>query len=490
MNGPLRRVAVALFVVFMILVLNVTYWQVIAADRLRDDPRNSRVLLTRTGRERGLIISADGEILARSIGDPIDSQRYLRQYPYEGLYAHTVGFSSLLFGGTGIERAFAEELTSGRDLTVAGVINALLGGDVRAQSVQLTLNHQLQTIASEALAGQTGAVVAINPATGEILAMVSTPDFDPNRLIGSGAPQAWSDLQEDPTRPLLSRATGQSYPPGSTFKSIVATAALETGEAGPDTLFPNTRSIDLPNSTATIENFNASLCGAGDQVTLEESFLRSCNTTFALLGMDLGAEAVVDAAQSFGFNRPVPLEIPLLTSAIPPADTFANSLAALAQTSLGERDVQATAFQMALVASAIANDGLLMEPHLLARIFDADSTLESEVEPSVYAQPLGAGTAVVLQQMMERVVTQGTGTRAQIPGVRVAGKTGTSESATGPPHAWFIGFAPVERPMMAIAVVVASGGDIGESATGGSVAAPIARTVIEAWLNIALDPAP
>ncbi len=484
MNGPLRRVALALFIVFTVLVLDVTYWQVIAADRLRDDPRNSRVLLTRTGRERGLVISADDQILAQSIGDPADSQRYLRQYPHGDLYAHTVGFSSLLFGDTGIESSFAEELTSGRDLTVAGIINALLGRDVRARSVQLTLHHQLQTVADEALQGQTGAVVAIDPATGAVLAMVSSPTFDPNTLIGAGASASWAALRDDPSVPLQSRATGESYSPGSTFKSIIATAALETGVAGPDTEFPNTREIELPGSTATVENFGGALCGGSDQVTLEEAFLRSCNTTFALLGMDLGAEAVVGAAQAYGFNRPVPLEIPLLTSVVPPAETFENSLAAVAQTSLGERDVQATAFQMALVAAAIANDGLLMEPHLVARIFDADSTLESEVEPTLYAQPLGAGTATVLQQMMERVVTQGTGTRAQIPGVRVAGKTGTAEAGDGPPHAWFIGFAPVEEPSIAIAVVVASGGNVGESATGGSVAAPVARQVIERWLTI------
>ena len=484
MNGPLRRVAVAMFVGFMLLAIDVTYWQVVAADRLRDDQRNSRVLLTRTGRERGLIISADDVVLAHSVGDPTDSQRYLREYPHGDLYAHTVGFSSLLFGDNGIEAAYAEELTSGRDLTVSGIINALLGGDVRARSVQLTMNHSLQQVADQALDGQTGAVVAIDPATGEILAMISSPGFDPNTLIGAGASAAWDDLLEDPEQPLKSRATGESYPPGSTFKAVVATAALETGEAGPDTLFPNTRSIELPDSTATIENFDGSLCGSSDQVSLEESFLRSCNTTFALLGMELGAETVIGAAQNFGFNRPVPLEIPVLTSAIPSADTFKNSLAALAQTSLGERDVQATAFQMALIACAIANDGLLMEPHLVARIFDSDSTLESEIEPTLYAQPLGAGTAVVLQQMMERVVTQGTGTRAQIPNVRVAGKTGTAESANGPPHAWFIGFAPVDRPTIAIAVVVASGGNVGESATGGSVAAPIARDVISAWLTI------
>ena len=246
MNGPLRRVALALFIAFMVLVLDVTYWQVIAADRLRDDARNSRVLLTQSGRERGLIISSDNETLAISIGDPGDTQRFLRDYPHGDLYAHTVGFSSLLFGDVGIEGAFADELTSGRDLTVSGILSALFGGEVNARSLQLTLNHQLQLVADQALNGQTGAVVAIDPENSAILAMVSSPSFDPNTLIGPGASAAWEALTADPFAPLKSRATGESYPPGSTFKTIVATAALETGAAGPDTPFPNTSSIDLP----------------------------------------------------------------------------------------------------------------------------------------------------------------------------------------------------------------------------------------------------
>ena len=276
MNGPLRRVALALFIAFMVLVLDVTYWQVIAADRLRDDARNSRVLLTQSGRERGLIISSDNETLAISIADPGDTQRFLRNYPNGELYAHTVGFSSLLFGDVGIEAAFADELTSGRDLTVSGILSALFGGEVDARSLQLTLNHQLQLAADQALNGQTGAVVAIDPETGAILAMVSSPSFDPNTLIGPGASAAWEALTGDPSAPLKSRATGESYPPGSTFKTIVATATLETGAAGPDTPFPNTSSIDLPGSTATIENFGGGACGVGDEVSLEESFRRSC----------------------------------------------------------------------------------------------------------------------------------------------------------------------------------------------------------------------
>lgn len=483
MNGPMRRIAVALFVVFAILVVDVTYWQVFAADRLRNDPRNSRELLTRTGRERGLILSADDVVLAQSVPDPVDPQRFLREYPVGSLYAHSVGYSSLLFGDTGVEREWADDLTSGRDLTISGIIQALLGGDERAKSVQLTIHDGLQRVAAEALGDQTGAVVAIDPETGAVLAMVSWPTFDPNRLVQPGASTAREQLEADGAQPLVSRATGESYAPGSTFKAVIAAAAIENGTAGPETVFPNPAELELPLSTATIQNFGGTLCGSADTVDLETAFVRSCNTTFALLGMDLGQDAVIAQAEGFGFNRQVPFDLPVLGSVFPGADQLDGDLAALAQNSLGERDVQATVFQMAMVAAAVANDGLLMDPYLVARGFDADSTMEWERSPELFAQPIGAGTARVLTDMMERVVTQGTGTRAQIPDVRVAGKTGTAESGGGPPHAWFIGFAPVDDPQIAIAVLVADGGNVGENATGGVVAAPIAQTVIDFWLS-------
>ncbi len=483
MNGPIRRVAVALFVIFAVLVIDVTYWQVLAADRLRSDPRNSRELLSRSGQERGLILSSDNVILAQSVPDPVDPQRFLREYPGGALYAHTVGYSSLLFGDTGVEQVRATELTSGRDLTISGIIQALLGRDERAESVQLTLNDALQRVAAESLGSQSGAVVAFDPRTGAVLAMVSSPSFDPNVLVQQGAGAAMELLQADPDEPLLNRATAESYAPGSTFKAVVASAAIETGGAGPETVFPNPSEIELPLSTATIQNYRGVLCGSGDTVTLEIAFLRSCNITFALLGMNLGPEAVIGQAEAYGFNRDTPFDIPVLTSAVPTTEDLDGDLASLAHNSLGERDVQATAFQMALVAAAIANNGQLMEPYLVARGFDADSTMKWEREPKLLTQPIGGGTARVLADMMERVVTQGTGTRAQIPDVRVAGKTGTAESGGGPPHAWFIGFAPVDDPQIAIAVVVANGGDVGENATGGVVAAPIARTVIDFWLS-------
>ena len=481
MNGPMRRVAAALFVIFAVLILDVTYWQVVRADDLRDDNRNSRELLSRTGRERGPILSADGLVLARSVPDTDDSQRFIREYPFGNLYAHTVGYSSLLFGDSGIEETEADLLSSGRDLTVSGLLSALLGEDVRARSVQLTLIHALQEVAAEALGDQEGAVVAIDPATGAVLASVSSPSFDPNTIV-VGNTATFAQLQDDPGGPLLDRVTRETYSPGSVFKSIIAASAVESGLASPDSMFPNPQALELPGSTATIQNFNGVLCGSADEVSLEEAFMRSCNTTFGLLGMRLAGDEVVSQAEAFGFNEEIPYEFDMLASAIPEADTFRNDLAALAQTSLGQRDVQATAMQMALVAATIANDGNLMAPYLLQQVFDADSSVDSVTEPVLHREVMGAGTAQVVGEMMERVVTAGTGTRAQIPGVRVAGKTGTAETGGGPPHAWFIGFAPVEAPEIAVAVVVANGGDVGENATGGAVAAPIAREVMAFYL--------
>ena len=212
MNGPMRRVALGLFLTFLVLVLDVTYWQIIAADRLRQHPQNARAQLTYYGRERGQIISSDTAVLARSVPDPSDPRYYVREYPHGPLYAHTVGFSSWLFGDSGLESSEAGVLTSGRDLTVSGIINTLVGEDRRTHSIQITLNHRLQRTAARALGSRYGALVAIEPATGRLLALVSSPSFDPNFLIGAEAATAWKALGQDPARPLENRATGRWLP--------------------------------------------------------------------------------------------------------------------------------------------------------------------------------------------------------------------------------------------------------------------------------------
>lgn len=483
MNQPMRRLAAALFVAFALLILDVTYLQVVAGPRYRDDDRNPRVVASRTGKERGLILTADQQILAQSIADPDNPQRFSRSYPEGELYAHLVGFSSLNFGDDGLELVFADDLRSKRDLTVSDLLSALLGGDLRPKSIQLTIDHGLQQIAYSALGTQRGSVVAIRPDTGEVLAMVSRPSFDPNLFLGNEAIAAREGLLADPDEPLANRSTNRTYPPGSVFKVVVAAAGIESGTAGPDTLFPDPLALELPGTIEVIRNYDRQVCAGGDQVNLQTAFRRSCNTVFGALGLQLGAETLALQAEAFGFNQDIPFEIPVINSVFPAPSEFANDLPALAQSAIGQRDVRATPLEMALVASAIANDGIAMEPFLVSSVFDVDGEVLSATEPELLQRAVSPSTASIISDLMERVVASGTGTRATVPNVRVAGKTGTAETGVGPPHVWFIGFAPVEQPTIALAVLVESGGEAGENATGGSVAAPIAQKILAYWVQ-------
>ncbi|VAW08953.1 Cell division protein FtsI [Peptidoglycan synthetase] [hydrothermal vent metagenome] len=488
MNPPIRRLALLMFISFALLVAAATYQQLIAGPDYRDDPRNLRVAAARLGRERGTIITRDGAVVAESIQDPNDPTVFRRSYPYGKLYAHVVGYDSLLFGTTGLEASRSEDLTSERDATISGVLSALFGDDLRPKGLRLTIDNNLQQIAAAALGEQRGAVIAIDPATGAILALVSTPSFDPNTLIGPGAASAGQALDDDAATPLLNRATSQSYPPGSVFKIITLAAALQNGVANPATIFDDPSALDLPGSTAVIRNFSRNRCTAGESVNLEDAFIRSCNTIFAQLGIDVGPDALIGQAEDFGFNQDVPFELQTLASAIPPANTFEFNDAALAQTAIGQRDVQATPLQMLMAVAAIANGGEIMVPYVVEEVFTAEADVVSRTEPRVWLEAVGRPTADTVAALMERVVTSGTGRRAAVPNIRIAGKTGTAEVPESSPHAWFLGFGPVApnpgENQIAIVVLVESGGDIGESATGGALAAPIAQQVLAAFFGI------
>ena len=371
MNGPIRRVALGLFIAFLVLALDVTYWQIIAADRLREDPRNERVLLARSGRERGQIISSDAEVLARSVPDPSDPRRYVREYPHASLYAHVVGFSSRLFGDIGLEADYADLLTSGRDLTVSGIVKALLGDDPRAHSMQLSLSHKLQETAARALGDRPGAVVAIEPATGGVLVMVSSPSFDPNSLIEEAAAGTWEALAEDAARPLSNRASGTSLLEAASMADLLAVGGLE--------------------------------------------------------------------------------------------------LAATRQ----------TAVELAMRAATVAGDGLLMTPYLVARVLDGDSALGSETEPSLRDPPFSAEAANALREGMEPLVIES----ALLGYIQGLGEVGSGEDQYGRRRNWFVGFVPVDEPVIAIAVVVEPTGSTDEDGAGASVTIPIGRAVVTAWLD-------
>ena len=481
MNGPIRRLALLLFAGFGALLIAITWFQVVRADELKTDPRNPRPALADRGKERGLIVASDGTVLARSVPDPNDPRNFIREYPEGPAFAHVVGYTSFLVGASGLEAEYSPQLRSRRDLTISDLVAVILGQDLRPKTVEVSLDSALQRLAFEALGDNKGAVVAMDPRTGAILAAVSKPSFDPAVLNSLDAAEQWDRLLEDPERPLADRATRELYAPGSTFKTVVAAAGLDTGQVTPASEFADPVEFQLPNSTATIANFDGTPCDDGEMATLLEAFVRSCNTIFADLSIQLGAVDIGITAAALGFNRDLDFawEVP---RAVWPTDELAEDPAALGQSGIGERDVRAAPLHMAMVASAIANEGMVPNPFLMQRVIDANGETVDGTEPDLM-RAMSEETAAVLSQMMERVVTEGTGRGAAVPGVRVAGKTGTASGQGGFPNPWFIGFAPVGDPQIAVAVLVEGSPVSGETATGGSVAAPIAARLIENWLG-------
>jgi len=481
MNGPIRRLALGFFGAMAALLFAVSWYQVVKADDLRTDPRNPRPALTERGKERGLIVTVDGTVVARSVEDP-NSRDYTREYPEGPAFAHVVGYSSFLVGETALEAAYTTELRSRRDLALSDLLAAILGRDLRPKSIEITIDTDLQRAAYQALGDQHGAVVALDPRTGAVLAAVSTPSFDPSLLLTDNASQEWDSLLTDPGQPLIDRGTKELYAPGSTFKTVVTAAGIDTGQVAPGTVFDDPLEFSLPGSTATISNFGERPCNDGVTVTLLEAFVRSCNTTFADLSIQLGATEIGITAESMGFNTDISYEWDVPEASWPVGALIGDD-AALAQSGIGERDVRATPLHMAMVAASIASNGTVARPYLVQRVFDVDGETVSTTEPSLLGRAMAPETASVVAQMMERVVTEGTGRRAAVPGVRVAGKTGTATGSGVFSNPWFIGFAPVDNPTIALAVLIEGSPASGESATGGTTAAPVAEAIFTTWLS-------
>jgi peptidoglycan glycosyltransferase len=482
MNTPLRRIAVVVVAMFLALMGAATWVQYVQAAQLNADPRNARTLYREYDNFRGPIVVA-GEPVASStpVDDPFGFQRSYTNGP---LYAHATGYYSVVYGPTGIERASNDLLTGTADsLFLSRIQDLVTGRQPQGSSVELTIDPAVQAAAAEALGDQRGAVVAVDPATGAILAMVSSPAFDPNLLAGhdTGAVnEAYRALNDDPAQPLVNRAiAGDTYPPGSTFKLVDAAAALEQGLT-PESPLAAPDVLPLPGSSATIGNFGGASCGPGGTVTLADALRVSCNTAFAQLGLDLGDDALREQSERFGFGAPLSVPLRVTPSRFPEdPDRPQTALSAI-----GQHDVRVTPLQMAMVSAAIANGGEQMAPHLVRTVRSPDLEVVEEASPDVLRTPVSAATAAALRDMMVGVVENGTGTAARIPGVLVAGKTGTAQTTDdAAPHAWFTAFAPADAPRVAVAVVVENGGSSGNEATGGRVAAPVAKAVIEAVLD-------
>ncbi len=472
MNKRISRLGLIFVAAFLLLVLNLTYLQVLAAPRIAAHPRNTRGIAQELLIERGQITTSDGQVIAAS---KKSGQFFQRTYPAGELYAHITGYYSIRYGRTGLERIYNKELLGKKEIaSIDDYLQSLAEGQTKGHSLVLTIDSELQEVAANALGDQKGAAVALNPQTGEVLAMVSNPSYDPNPLANLNPKTAeinWAKVSNDPSRPLISRATREWYPPGSTFKMVTAAAAIETGLAEPTTSFNCTGQLDLPLTTHVIRDFGGKRHG---QIALEEALIVSCNNTFGELGLEMGSDTLGEVAESFGINQKIPFELGATRSTIPvDQDPPSTALSAI-----GQKDVRLTALQMALISGGIANAGTIMQPFVAKEIKGRKGETIKQFTKKKWKQAISPETASVMREMLKKVVEEGTGKAAKIQGISVAGKTGTAQVPDEAPHAWFTCFAPVAEPQVAVAVIVENGGSMGNEATGGRIAAPIAKEVL------------
>jgi penicillin-binding protein A len=456
----------------------------VKADGLRQDGRNVRSFYERYAVDRGWITADNGKVtLAKTVdtGDP--TFRFEREYPLGKAFAPVIGYFAPE-SATGIEGAEDSYLDGTHpDLVVRRAIDLITNKPAKGANVDLTLNVAAQQAAYKALAntGKRGAVVALDPRTGAILTMVSVPSYDPNPLAVANKAkvnQAYNKLDNDSNEPLLNRAIDKTYAPGSTFKTITSAAFLSDNPSRDEnTVVDAPDVLPLPQSNAVLRNAGGESCGG--RSTLIAALTISCNTAFGKIGIDLGYSKLKDQAEKFGIGKKLEIPLSVRASDIGPDE----GAAALAQTSIGQRSNQMTPLQMAMVAAGIANKGVVMQPYLVNKIMGPDGSEITATHPEEFTDAVSPEVASELTKMMVNVVRSGTGTAAQLSGYTVAGKTGTAETSPGKPsHAWFISFAPADNPRVAVAVFVESG-SAGTDASGGTVAAPIARDVMQAVLK-------
>lgn len=465
MNRSIRGVAAVVGLMFMALLINATLGYALRTDSLVNDARNNRVRDAQFGGPRGAILAANTPIVS-NVETGTRPYPYQREYLDGPLYAPVTGYYSYTYGRTGLEQQFNAELTGQADSQFTQrILDALAGRTSQGGQLQTTIQPRAQEVAWDALAGREGGVVAIDYSTGAILTWVSYPSYDPSVLSDldiQATQTAWDALVADPARPMNDRATKEINAPGSTFKLVVAAAALANGYT-PQTMIDTPAALQLPNSTAELTNLAA--CGDTEK-SLEDALTMSCNTTFANIALDLGEDVIREQAQAFGFDSS--FELVESGTSVFPAEL---DRAQLAMSAIGQYEVAATPLQMAVLAGTIANGGIMMEPYLVQEVRSPNQVVLASHTPVRRGEAMSPQNAQTLQQMMVGVVQEGTGTQAQIAGLTVGGKTGTAETLPGQPsHSWFTGYAAEKR--VAVAVYLAE-----EDA---ATATPIARAVLEA----------
>lgn len=476
MNRPIVRLYGLVFVLFAVLVAFTSRWTVFEASSLRTSALNRRSVLEQQRIARGEIVAADGTVLARSVRGA--EGIYRRTYPTGSLFTHAVGYSFVDLGQSGIERYRSAALDGQERGSVQSILDQLQGRKPKGDSVQTALRPAAQRVAVAALGEHEGAVVALQPQTGAVEVMASSPSYDASALTSASA---YERLTRDPAAPLVNRATQFGYAPGSTFKVVTAVAAIDTGRFTPESTVSGRN--EVPISGVPLKNDNNESFG---QITLTEGLVHSVNTVYAQVAEQLGKQTLGRYMSRFGFGRKPRLDYPAeqMSSSgeyrnerlLSPTSEYVD----VGRMGIGQDKLQVTPLQMAEVAAAVANKGVLMTPHLATAIVEADGRVVQRISPKVQSVAMRPATAAAVTKMMEAVVNEGTGTSAQIPGVQVAGKTGTAETQIGAAinNVWFIAFAPAQDPTVAVAVTLK-----GVPGQGAAFAAPVAKQVIETLLH-------
>jgi peptidoglycan glycosyltransferase len=474
MNGPLRRLFVVFVLLFAVLVGFTSWWTVFGAEDLEEKTSNRRPLLKAQRIPRGLILANDGTKLAvnRRTGNR-ETKRYYRVYPQPRLFPHAVGYSFVSRGSSGIERFYNDELIGEHD-EIESIIDQLGGGVEEGDDIRTHLHAGAQRAAIQGLAGRRGSVVALDPETGAVRVMVSLPDFDPNSI-----PRQFSRLNRDPGSPLFNRATQARYPPGSTFKVVTAAAALDTGRYNPGSLVSGRN--NKPISGVPLQNSGGADFGT---INLTDALTQSVNTVWGEVGEKLGKGTMLKYMERFGFLSEPPLDYP--RSQITPSGIYdgqklldEDDSIDIGRVAIGQERLQVTPLQMAMVAAAVGNGGVLMKPRIVDRVVEPDGSVRERIRPRRDGRVMSREAADQLRGMMSQVVEEGTGTASALAGIRSGGKTGTAEVQNGASNqAWFIAFAPLDDPEVAIAVTVER-----TQGQGGTIAAPIAKQVMQALLG-------
>ncbi|WP_445147991.1 peptidoglycan D,D-transpeptidase FtsI family protein [Baekduia sp. Peel2402] len=480
MNKPIGRLFVVALLMFGALLVSTSWWTVLRADDLDHDTANHRELIRAQKIRRGTIFAADGSVIARSTRD--DEGVYHRAYPQGKRFGHPIGYSYSSIGQTELERYRNDELTGNKN-ALTTTFDQLIGKAREGDDVRTSLDPKAQQLALDEIAkvGSSGAAVALDPRTGSVKVMASTPTYDPNTIANAGVLKAANKNERE--KPLVNRAVQFGAAPGSTFKVITSTAAIDTGAFSANSAVDGDSGQKF-SGVPLANDFNEDF----GQIDLKTALAKSVNTAFANVGEKLGKSVMKEYMERFGFDAKPELDYPkdsMSASVVAPnppghAVSPTSRFVDLGRMSIGQGGLQATPLQMAQVAAAVANDGKLMKPHLATRVVDRDGRTVDQVEPEVQSEVMKGSTAAAVTDMMVGVVQSGTGRNAQIPGLQVAGKTGTAETEFGKKinDVWFIGFAPADNPRVAVAVTVKA-----VTGFGGDFAAPIARDIMEELLK-------